>query len=104
MSKNLKILYLMIICPNFENQNCGAEAETSNLNNYLNLKRYYSILLSPQKKYLTTGLFLKQHLNISSFGPDIWVRRGGLLAKHMGLKRGPIGNTLDEHIGNLMGT
>jgi hypothetical protein len=32
------------------------------------------------------------------------VRRGGLLAKHMGLKQGAIGNTLGEHIGNLMGT
>jgi len=32
------------------------------------------------------------------------VRRGGLWAKHMGLKRGAIGNTLAEHIGNLMGT
>jgi hypothetical protein len=29
---------------------------------------------------------------------------GGLWAKHMGLKRGAIGNTLGEHIGNLMGT
>jgi len=32
------------------------------------------------------------------------VRRGGLWAKHMGLKRGAIGNNLGEHIGNLMGT
>jgi hypothetical protein len=32
------------------------------------------------------------------------VRRGGLWAKHMGLKLGAIGNTLGEHIGNLMGT
>jgi len=31
------------------------------------------------------------------------VRRGGLWAKHMGLKGGAIGNTLGEHIGNLMG-
>jgi hypothetical protein len=29
---------------------------------------------------------------------------GGLWAKHMGLKRGAIGNTLGKHIGNLMGT
>ncbi len=35
------------------------------------------------------------------FGPPIYVRRGGLLAKHMGLKWGAIGNTLGEHIGNL---
>jgi hypothetical protein len=27
--------------------------------------------------------------------------RGGLWAKHMGLKEGPFGNTLGEHIGNL---
>jgi len=32
------------------------------------------------------------------------VRRGGLWAKHMGLKRRAIGDTLEEHIGNLMGT
>jgi len=32
------------------------------------------------------------------------MRRGGLWAKHMGLKRDVIGNTLREHIGNLMGT
>ncbi len=31
----------------------------------------------------------------------IQLRRGGLWAKHMGLKRGAIGNTLGEHIGNL---
>jgi hypothetical protein len=31
------------------------------------------------------------------------MRRGGLWAKHMGLKRGAIGNTLGEHIGNLKG-
>jgi len=31
------------------------------------------------------------------------VRRGGLWAKHVGLKRGAIGNTLGEFIGNLMG-
>jgi hypothetical protein len=30
------------------------------------------------------------------------VKRGGLWAKHMGLKQGVIGNTLGEHIGNLM--
>jgi len=29
------------------------------------------------------------------------VRRGGLWAKHIGLKRGAIGNSLGEHIGNL---
>jgi len=29
------------------------------------------------------------------------VKRGGLWAKHMGLKQGVIGNTLGEHIGNL---
>jgi hypothetical protein len=32
------------------------------------------------------------------------MRRGGLWTKHMGLKRGAIGNTIGEHIGNLMGT
>jgi len=32
------------------------------------------------------------------------VRRGGLWAKRMGLKRGAIGNTLGENIENLMGT
>jgi len=31
-------------------------------------------------------------------------RRGGLWEKHMELKRGAIGNTLGEHIENLMGT
>jgi len=31
----------------------------------------------------------------------IYVRRGGLLAKCMGLKQGAIENTLGEHIGNL---
>jgi hypothetical protein len=36
-----------------------------------------------------------------SFGPAVWVRMGGLWAKHMGLKRGVIGNTLGEHIGDL---
>jgi len=39
----------------------------------------------------------------SPFGPPIYVRRGGLWAKHVGLKRGAIGNTLGEYIGNLMG-
>ncbi len=37
------------------------------------------------------------------FGPAIQVRRGGLWAKHMGLKRGAVGNTLGtlrEHVGN----
>jgi len=32
------------------------------------------------------------------------VKSGGLWAKHMGLKHGAIGNSLGEHIGNLMGT
>jgi len=32
------------------------------------------------------------------------VRRRGLWAKQMGLKRGAIGSTLGEHIGNLMRT
>jgi hypothetical protein len=32
------------------------------------------------------------------------VRKGGLWAKHRGLKQGAIGNTLGEHIGNLLGT
>jgi len=32
------------------------------------------------------------------------VRRGGPWAKHMGLKRAAIGNTLGEHIGNMLGT
>jgi hypothetical protein len=32
------------------------------------------------------------------------VRRGGLWAKHMGLKRGSIEKTLGEQIGNLKGT
>jgi len=32
------------------------------------------------------------------------VRRGGLWAKHMRLKRVTIGNNLREYIGNLMGT
>jgi hypothetical protein len=40
----------------------------------------------------------------SPFGLPISVRRGGLWAKHMRLERGDIGNTLGEHIGNLMGT
>jgi hypothetical protein len=30
--------------------------------------------------------------------------KGRTLAKHMGLKRGAIGNTLEEHIGNILGT
>jgi len=37
----------------------------------------------------------------STIGPPIEVRRGGLWAKHMGLKQGAIGNTLEEHIENL---
>jgi len=32
------------------------------------------------------------------------VTRRRLWAKHMGIKRGAMGNTLGEHIGNLMGT
>jgi hypothetical protein len=32
------------------------------------------------------------------------IRRGGLWAKHMGLKQGAIGNIIGEHIGNLIGT
>ncbi len=32
------------------------------------------------------------------------MRRGGLWAKHMGLKQGAIGNIIGEHIGNLKGT
>jgi hypothetical protein len=40
----------------------------------------------------------------SPFGPPIELRSGGLWANHRGLKRGAIGNTLVEHIGNLMGT
>jgi hypothetical protein len=38
----------------------------------------------------------------SPFGPRIYVRRGGLWAKHMGLKQGAIGNTHGEHIANLL--
>jgi hypothetical protein len=38
------------------------------------------------------------------FGPPIYVIRGGLWAKHMGLKRGVIGNTFGEHIGNIWRT
>jgi hypothetical protein len=41
---------------------------------------------------------------LSLFGPIIQVRKGGLWAKHMGLKRGIIGNTLVKHIENLKGT
>jgi len=32
------------------------------------------------------------------------VRRGGLWAKHMGLRKGATWSTLGEHIGNLKGT
>jgi hypothetical protein len=32
------------------------------------------------------------------------VRRGGLWAKHMRLKQSAIGNTLGEHIGNILRT
>ncbi len=38
----------------------------------------------------------------SPFRPLTYVRRGGLWAKHMGLKQGAIGNTHGEHIGNLL--
>ncbi len=31
------------------------------------------------------------------------MRKGGLWAKHIGLKQGANGNTLEEHIGNLVG-
>jgi len=44
------------------------------------------------------------------FGPPIYVRRGGLRAKHMGLKGGAFGNTLGdthwepkENFWNLLG-
>ncbi len=43
----------------------------------------------------------------SPFGPLIWVRREDFGATHRGLKRGAIGNTLVEHmgnIGNILGT
>ncbi len=42
--------------------------------------------------------------SVSPFSPPIQVRRGGLWAKHKGLKRGAIGNTLGEHIENPLGT
>jgi len=32
------------------------------------------------------------------------VRKGGLWAKNRGLKQGAIGNTLEKHIENLLGT
>jgi len=31
------------------------------------------------------------------FGPPIWVKRGEVWAKHMGLKQGVIGNTLGTY-------
>jgi hypothetical protein len=37
----------------------------------------------------------------SPFGPTIYMKRGGLWAKHMGLKQGIIENTLGEHIGSI---
>jgi hypothetical protein len=43
----------------------------------------------------------------SPFGPPIYVKKGGLWAKHVGLKQGVIGNTFGEHIenmGKLLGT
>ncbi len=40
----------------------------------------------------------------SPFVPPMYKRRGGLWTKHIGLKRRAIGNTLGEHIGNLIGT
>jgi hypothetical protein len=48
-----------------------------------------------------------ERCNASPFGPPIYVRRGGLWAKHMGFKGDAIGNTFEEpreHIENLMGT
>jgi len=39
--------------------------------------------------------------SVSPFGPPLQVRRGGLWAKHIGLKPGAVGNTLGEHIGNI---
>jgi hypothetical protein len=54
---------------------------------------------------------LPKRWNASPFGPPIKVRREGLWAKHMALRRSVIGNIiggthqeLREHIGNLMGT
>jgi len=44
------------------------------------------------------------YIGVPTFGPPIYVRRGGLWAKHMGLKRGAIRNTLGEHIENPLGT
>jgi len=48
-----------------------------------------------------------ERCNASPFGPPTYVRRGGLWAKHMGLKGGAIGNTFEEpreHIENLIET
>jgi hypothetical protein len=45
-----------------------------------------------------------ERCSASPFGQAIWVRRGGLWAKHMGLKQGAIGNTLGEHMENLGNT
>jgi hypothetical protein len=42
-----------------------------------------------------------QRWSACPFGPSKQVRRGGLWAKHLGLKRGAIGNTLGEHIGTF---
>jgi hypothetical protein len=38
---------------------------------------------------------------ITTNTPSIQVKRGGFLAKHMGLKSGVIGNVLGGHIENL---
>ncbi len=64
-------------------------------------------LIGPSKKKLKLWSFTKiedsmDRWSASSFGPLIYVRRGGLWAKHMGLKQGAIGNTHEEHIGNLL--
>jgi hypothetical protein len=61
--------------------------------------------LSPKKLKLSRFPKIEDSMercNASPFGPPIYVRRGGLWAKHMGFKGGAIGNTFEEHIGNLM--
>jgi len=40
-------------------------------------------------------------IDASPLGPALFVRRGGLWAKHMGLKWGAIAHTLAQHIENL---
>jgi hypothetical protein len=42
-----------------------------------------------------------ERCNGSPFGPHMYVRRGGLWAKHMGFKGRAIGNIFEEHIGNV---